>query len=605
MRVHKLFREMARLLKLGVFVAIVEAMVPSPSHRPRFVTSRLAPSFICSADAESKASSANDLRSALLQDDGWEEELPEPATPLPPPKLEAPLWPALILLTIFTLNQWSRSIIFYTVNFAQPATTESARLFMNLDVGFDEAQYGILASIGFSVLFAATSLVAGGVVDRVEPRGLLSGTVVLWSLANVWQAQARSFGDVLGSRMLSGFAQAFNNPASYTILSRQYPPERRATVNGLYSSGLYFGGEALPHLTLPHLTLPPLTLPHLIVVSLYLCRISSHPSAGGLAALSILLDDQLGWRNLSLLVGLIGIVLALVGQLTLPLSPLQPSQEIGGSAPASEAASEAGSESGTEAGSDALLLAPEGEEATSGGKGRAVTADDGGEAGGEVGEALRSLGTLLAIPTVQWLLVATGFRFMAGFAVGVWIVPFYRGSFPDGIGPQFAVLKAGVNGIAGSLSAAGGGLLTDRLTPRDVRFSQWVPAAGSLLAIPFWVGTIEAPTLQLSLAFLFVEYLLAECWFGPTVAALQTAAPAKTQGLAQGLFSTLTLVGNTAPALIGFGVSSLGYELPQLLLISVPVLYAASAVAFVVAGEKVVEAAASQQTALSDAAAGD
>ena len=62
-------------------------------------------------------------------------------------------------------------------------------------------------------------------------------------------------------------------------------------------------------------------------------------------------------------------------------------------------------------------------------------------------------------------------------------------------------------------------MLTDRLARNDGRFEQWVPAAGSLLAIPFWLATIHAGTLELSLAALFVEYLLAECWFGPTVAA--------------------------------------------------------------------------------------
>lgn len=172
----------------------------------------------------------------------------------------------------------------------------------------------------------------------------------------------------------------------------------------------------------------------------------------------------------------------------------------------------------------------------------------------------------------------------------MWIVPFYRQSFPGEIGPQFAVLKACVNGIAGSVSATGGGVLTDRLTPSDPRWSQWIPAAGSILAIPFWVGTIQAPSLELSLGFLFFEYLAAEVWFGPTVAALQAAAPPNAQGLAQGLFSMLTLVGNLAPALIGYLVSSQGQELPQLLLVSVPALYVASAVAFVVAGEKAADA---------------
>lgn len=54
-----------------------------------------------------------------------------------------------------------------------------------------------------------------------------------------------------------------------------------------------------------------------------------------------------------------------------------------------------------------------------------------------------------------------------------------------------------------------------------------------------------------ALAALFLEYLLAECWLGPTVASLQAAAPPSAQGLTTGVFSCLTLVGNLAPFLIG------------------------------------------------------
>ena len=64
--------------------------------------------------------------------------------------------PVVLLLAIFTLNQWSRQIIFYVVDFNRAPSEEAARLFMNLDIGFDQAQYGVLASVGFAVLFAVT-----------------------------------------------------------------------------------------------------------------------------------------------------------------------------------------------------------------------------------------------------------------------------------------------------------------------------------------------------------------------------------------------------------------------------------------------------------------
>ena len=46
-----------------------------------------------------------------------------------------------------------------------------------------------------------------------------------------------------------------------------------------------------------------------------------------------------------------------------------------------------------------------------------------------------------------------------------------------------------------------------QLSVLDRRASYWVPAAGSLLAIPFWLGALDAPTLELSLGSLFIEYV--------------------------------------------------------------------------------------------------
>lgn len=77
------------------------------------------------------------------------------------------------------------------------------------------------------------------------------------------------------------------------------------------------------------------------------------------------------------------------------------------------------------------------------------------------------------------------------------------------------------------------------------------------------------------------------CWFGPTIAGLQTAAPPTAQGLTTGVFSCLTLVGNLAPFAIGLAINDGGYELPQVLAYTVPVLYTAAAMAFVAAGQSV------------------
>ncbi|KAK3255610.1 hypothetical protein CYMTET_35217 [Cymbomonas tetramitiformis] len=84
-------------------------------------------------------------------------------------------WIALLaLLGVFVSNQWSRALVYYVNNFDPPAgmdPAEAARRFANIDLGYGEQQYALLASFGFTAVFAAASLVAGRLADKqARPR---------------------------------------------------------------------------------------------------------------------------------------------------------------------------------------------------------------------------------------------------------------------------------------------------------------------------------------------------------------------------------------------------------------------------------------------------
>ena len=236
----------------------------------------------------------------------------------------------------------------------------------------------------------------------------------------------------------------------------------------------------------------------------------------------MLIDGQIGWRGLSYLAGGVGIALALLTYIVLP--PLPPAEVETSKAAAAESELVA-AESG-QGGEAVAVAAP----AASGfwsslsnpysNSNLASSPNPNSSPNPSSDLHAAGLGALLGDPLVRALLVASGLRFMGGFTLGVWIVPFYRSAFPGEIGTEFALLKAAVNGVAGSVSAIGGGYLADRWSRTEPRAVVWLPAMGSLLAIPLWVGTLTAPTLTLSLACLFGEYLAAECWFGPVIAAL-------------------------------------------------------------------------------------
>lgn len=168
-----------------------------------------------------------------------------------------------ILVLTFTSNQWCRQLIYYLSNFSNDAS-ESFK-YMNIDLGFSKEYYASLASFGFTIVFALSSIFTGKVADKYNRNNIIAASSLGWSVSTILQGFVKQSMELMPLRVLTGFTQAFFNPAAYTILADIFPSNMLASVNGLLSSSIYLGG--------------------------------------GLASLSILLDSQYGWRNTMIIVG--------------------------------------------------------------------------------------------------------------------------------------------------------------------------------------------------------------------------------------------------------------------------------------------------------------
>ena len=69
------------------------------------------------------------------------------------------------LLLVYISNQWSRASLYFFVDFSD-STDVTAYTAMNVDLGFSQAQYGALASVAFTALFAVASLFAGNFAEK-------------------------------------------------------------------------------------------------------------------------------------------------------------------------------------------------------------------------------------------------------------------------------------------------------------------------------------------------------------------------------------------------------------------------------------------------------
>ena len=200
---------------------------------------------------------------------------------------------------------------------------------------------------------------------------------------------------------------------------------------------------------------------------------------------------------------------------------------------------------------------------------------------------IEPINDVLMIPETRLLLIASLFRFAAGFSIGIWKAPFIYEKFPE-FTTQFSTSNAFIIAIGGLCSSFFGGIVADNISnPNNSFFNQpkakvWIPAIGSLLAIPAWILFISSNDPMIAGYSLFAEYLVAECWFGPALATLYSSVPINRKGVAQGMFSIITGLANFAPFLIGSLTNKSNGNVPldQTLIWTISLCYAVSGMAF-------------------------
>jgi len=151
------------------------------------------------------------------------------------------------------------------------------------------------------------------------------------------------------------------------------------------------------------------------------------------------------------------------------------------------------------------------------------------------------------------LLMAAFCRFCAGFGILVWLATAVKLRHPDHLA-AFAVYNTLIKVFAGGFASLAGGVIADLLKHHSwgVRSSPIFCALLSGAAAPLWYMVLqENSTFETSMLWLLVQYLVAECWFGPAIATLQNAVPVEHRGAAQGVFTAMTALGNLMPACLG------------------------------------------------------
>ena len=356
------------------------------------------------------------------------------------------------------------------------------------EILLSDAQLGFLGGIAFALFYTFAGIPIARWADTGSRRTIIALGIVVWSVMTAFTGAARSFTMLLIARIGVGVGEAACSPPAHSLISDYFPPERRGTALSIYSLGIPIGG-----------------------------------ALGTLIGAWV--GAQFGWRMAFLVVGLPGLVLAVVVRLSLR-EPERGSSE---------------RPSGLRAGSAEPDLT--------------------------VAQVFRFMRRLRSF----WhLAIAGALHAFVGYGVAYFIPSFFARVHGMGLAERGSWL-AGL-ALIGAIGTFLGGALSDRLAPRDMRWYMWVPALATAAGVPLALCFYLIPNPYLALLVGVPQAIAGPMYLGPSFAMTQNLVRPQMRAVAAAiLLFVLNLIGlGIGPWFVGFlsdslaasfGVESIRYAL--------------------------------------------
>ncbi|WP_454754465.1 spinster family MFS transporter [Cupriavidus necator] len=339
---------------------------------------------------------------------------------------------------------------------------------LKVEMGLSDLQVGLLSGFAFSIFYATLGIPIARLAERYSRVVLIAISTAAWSVMTMLCGTATGFGWLMTYRVGVGIGEAGSTPTAHSLISDQFPANRRATALGIYALG------------------PPLGV---VLGAL----------GGGWVA------QHFGWRAAFYVVGMPGLVLGALAYLTLR-EPKRGQAE-----------------------------------------GLAVTAQ----------EAVPSAGEVMKVffrEKVFWQMSAGVMTAAVALYGTLMFLPIYLsrvyGMSMEHAGLSFAFVNGG-GAIVGGLI---GGYGSDWASRRDRRWYAWIPALGSLLAIPLTAASFLTSTWYIGIPLLLLTTIALNVWNGPTFSIVHGLVEPRMRATASALvFLLMNLVGQgLGPTLVGF-----------------------------------------------------
>ena len=336
------------------------------------------------------------------------------------------------------------------------------------DLDLSDTQIGLMTGIAFALLYTILGIPIARYSDRPSTNriGLISVSLAVWSAMTALCGVAQNFVQLLLARVGVGVGEAGCTPAAHSLIADIVPKERRSSALAFYALGIPIG-----------------SLLGMLI--------------GGQLA------DRLGWREAFMIVGLPGIILAVVLLV--------------------------------------VLRDPR--------RGAVMTAARAASTPPRVLSNREALTAIMSSRAFILLLIAGSSASFLSYGKATWTTIFFQrthGLSPGEVGFWFGIW-GGAAGIAGTWL---GGWLADRYGAVNRRHVMTAPAIGMAIAAPMAFAAYFMADWRVSLALLTIPTLLNSLYYGPTYSSVQGLVRPQARALAS---ATLLFCQN----LIGLGFGPL------------------------------------------------
>jgi MFS family permease len=336
------------------------------------------------------------------------------------------------------------------------------------DLQLSDTQLGLLSGLVFALFYATLGIPIAQLADRTSRRNIIAASLTIWSVMTALCGLAANFPQLLLARIGVGVGEAGSGPPSQSIIADLYPPEKRASAMAIYSLGVLLGG-----------------------------------------GLGIMIGGNVahayGWRAAMMVVGLPGVILALIVWLFVA----EPRRGL----------------------SDVQRVAEE-------------------EDGHVIPSMWQGVVAMWRNAAARYLVAGITLTSLVGYALTGWGPSYMQRSMGMSMldVANYIALPAA---LATAVSALVGGALADRMAKRHgIHAQPWVITGMKVMAFPFAMGFYFFDNMALSLGAYFISALFAGAYIGPTYALIQHLAPLRLRAM----WAALTLL---ATNLIGMGIGPL------------------------------------------------